>query len=74
MGASIFSWLPKDNGVVIPSPEGAMLRVPKDTPEELWDQTLAVMRAARILLETKPQIKPYVPPGRAKISLTRIEH
>jgi hypothetical protein len=51
-----------------------MLRVPKDTPEELWDQTLAVMRAARILLETKPQIKPYVPPGRAKISLTRIEH
>lgn len=33
---------------------GGILRVPADTPDELWEQTLAAVRAALRLLETKP--------------------
>lgn len=70
MSGSIVRFRSKDKGVEVPSAEGAMLRVPKDTPAGDRAKTLTVIRDARDLLEAEPEAPPYVPRRRPTISLT----
>lgn len=66
---SIIRRLLRCEGVEVPSPEGAMLRVPKDTPESEWQRVLEIVREARSFLEAEPTIPPPPAKGMPTLSL-----